>query len=233
MPLVAERHLYLIRHGHCDRGGGAGSADKAGRRSARGPGLSDTGREQAQLTAPALCGDPIDAIHCSTLRRAEETANIIAAQIPHVRVRRTRDLRECLPSVPTAFVRSQCPGLSTAEVHARLGADPAFAVEMERRFLEAAGYEAGAVERGKAQCNRAFARFFTPAARSSRHELLVAHGNILQELICRALGLDDRTWANLPAYQCGVTRVVIRGDGAMFLFSFNEVGHLPRNLRLF
>ena len=181
---MAERHLYLIRHGHYDHAGSNGKAGGAPKQGAGGPGLSGTGREQARLTAEALRDEPINAVHCSTLRRAAETAGILPAPFPNVRVRRARDLRECLPSVPTAFVQRKNPELGLVEVQNRLHTDAGFAGEMERRFLEVAGYKPGAVGRGRAQCDRAFARYFMPVARSNRHEFLVCHGNILQYLLC-------------------------------------------------
>ena len=89
-------------------------------------------RKPCTAAAGALRGEPINAVYCSTLRRAEETAGLLAAPFANVRVRRARDLRECLPSVPTAFVQSKNPELSLVEVQDRLHTDAGFAGEIER-----------------------------------------------------------------------------------------------------
>ena len=222
---MGEKYVYLIRHAEYGRG----AAETGG----GGPGLTPIGREQARLTAAALAAEPISAIHTSTLRRAEETAAAIAARFPALRVRRAHVLRECLPCVPVLFAQRQSAGLSYDLVQERLRADASFRDEMGRPFAEHGGTDPAALPRHAAQAERAFARFFTPTRRRSWHEVLVGHGNLIQYLVCRALRVDPTLWANLPARQCGVTRIVVRDDGVMFLFSHGDVGHLPRELRLF
>jgi serine/threonine-protein phosphatase PGAM5 len=82
--------LYLIRHRQYmyDATSGEGS-------------LTDLGREQARLTAQRMHMLPISAIYCSTLQRAVETADIIAAELPGVPLRRSHALCECIPCVPS------------------------------------------------------------------------------------------------------------------------------------
>lgn len=67
--------LYLIRHG-------ATAANQARPPLLQGQridqGLEPVGREQARRTAQALAGHPIEAVYSSPLRRARETAAILA-----------------------------------------------------------------------------------------------------------------------------------------------------------
>jgi alpha-ribazole phosphatase len=79
--------LILVRHGQTDwnrEGRYQGQSD---------PPLNLTGRQQAQLLADKLADRPLDAIYSSDLRRATETAQIIA-QRHGLPVRQDQRLRE-------------------------------------------------------------------------------------------------------------------------------------------
>jgi broad specificity phosphatase PhoE len=76
---VPDRILYLIRHGHYDHQNGGG--------------LSDIGRQQALASARWLRSLNVSSIHCSTLKRAEETAAIISKEFA-VTAKATDLLRE-------------------------------------------------------------------------------------------------------------------------------------------
>ncbi|MCY3024385.1 MAG: histidine phosphatase family protein [Planctomycetota bacterium] len=73
---MANRYIYLVRHGQYDT---KGPLHKLG-----GP-LTRLGRRQAQRTARCLAGLPIDAVYCSTQRRAAETARIMCRHLPRAR----------------------------------------------------------------------------------------------------------------------------------------------------
>jgi serine/threonine-protein phosphatase PGAM5 len=87
---MAARTLYFVRHGQLDP-----EAFKCDQFTA---GLTERGREQAQLTADRLRSIPATAIYSSTIGRAIETAKIIAGSFPEIEVRYTRLLWE-IPSV--------------------------------------------------------------------------------------------------------------------------------------
>ena len=84
-----ETSLYFVRHGETEynrrgivQGGGIDST------------LNETGREQARVLASRFQDTRFDAVYSSTLRRAKQTADILAT--PHEPIRRTYldDLQE-------------------------------------------------------------------------------------------------------------------------------------------
>ncbi len=98
---MTTRTLYIVRHGkhqnlEYDRQAGL-TVEQANKLDV---GLTPIGIEQAQVTARELSALPISAIHCSTLPRARETADIIAQEFPSVPLYRSLALRECIPCVP-------------------------------------------------------------------------------------------------------------------------------------
>ena len=92
---MAQRFLYLLRHGQYARNGSL-PGDSDGR-------LTMLGREQVALAAGRLAGLPITTIHHSTMRRAVETAEVVAARFPRVTLQPSALLRECIPFVPIGY----------------------------------------------------------------------------------------------------------------------------------
>ena len=221
---MAEKVLHLVRHGQYEWGGAA---------RGKGPGLTDLGREQAGYTAAALAAEPIRAIHCSTLRRAEETAAIIGERFPDLGLRRSPSLREALPCVPARFAQAESDGLDYAEALTRLRDDADFRVTVERSLASRVGVPVDIFARDRARVAQAFGRYFTGPGRADRHELLVCHGNLIRSFVCRVLHLHEEAWGSMDNYLCGITRIVLRPRGMMYLLSFNDVGHLPPHLRMF
>lgn len=189
---MGKRILYLIRHGHyftepTPSGRPAGS-------------LSPLGAEQARLTARRVRRIPFEIIHCSTLRRAMETADIIRRVRPRVPLRYAHVLRESIPILP------------------------------RRRGRISRDLRPEDIARAGARAEQALVRYFRPSRGPDRHELIVAHGNLIRYLVCRVLGVSPRAWADLGSHNCGVSMVLIRGDGNCSLVSYNDTGHLPPRL---
>ena len=66
---MAKKLVILLRHGEYD-------TSPLGT-----PSLTARGREQARISAQALKGLSIDAAHCSTMLRAQETADVAAEEL--------------------------------------------------------------------------------------------------------------------------------------------------------
>ncbi|RIH82995.1 phosphoglycerate mutase GpmB [Calidithermus terrae] len=91
---MAPRFLYLIRHGQYET---ANAPDE------RGGGLTELGKLQAQHTAERLRWLEVRCIHHSSLRRASQTARILARGFPGVPLRPSRLLWETIPVIPPGY----------------------------------------------------------------------------------------------------------------------------------
>lgn len=163
--------------------------------------LTPIGKQQAKRAAKALMGYPITAIHYSTLRRTEQTAQPIIEAFPEAKVSRARRLWECIPYVAPEY----------AELFARY--------TPEQLAADASHAEA------------AFAHYFKPTRGQDKHEVIVAHGNLIRYFVVRALGVNPAAWFNMATYNCGLSQIRVYEGHLCELVNYNEIGHLPANLR--
>jgi serine/threonine-protein phosphatase PGAM5 len=194
---MARRFLYLVRHAQYAKDDTlAGDPDGN---------LTEIGREQAALAAARLAGLPVATLHHSDLRRATETAAILALRLPSAPLRTSPLLRECITSIPPGF-------------------EPFFA-----------GVAPDVVARGGPQADEAFATYFAPLPDDAddRHEVIVCHGNLIRALVCRVLGAPRDAWIHTDIQLCGISEVTIGGPHRIVLERHNDVGHLPEQLRLY
>ena len=198
--------LYLIRHGQtphsaADCFSGASDVD-----------LADEGRRQAICLAERLAGAPIAAFYCSPLRRAVETAGLVAQ--PHG-----------LTPTPVADLREidygHWEGVTRDEVLARFGEE--YAV-WGRDPLTGA-------PRGGETGLAVLARML-PALRDivRRHPgqavAVVAHKSANRLALCGLLGLDPRTYRERLDQSPACLNVVdFSDDGRARLVLFNDVSH--------
>jgi serine/threonine-protein phosphatase PGAM5 len=91
MEIETFRTVWMLRHGQ----------ESQERTLPLGGCLTELGRNQAERTGDRLADVSFDRIVASTLHRAAETAQIVAARHPGVEIEYTKDLWECSPSVPT------------------------------------------------------------------------------------------------------------------------------------
>lgn len=83
----------------------------------------------------------------------------------------------------------------------------------------------------KARLDRVFARFFKPARGHEETDLLVCHGNVIRNMVVRAMGVDDLAWLEMSVGNASITRIRIEKDGSFKILSVGDVGHLPSNLQ--
>lgn len=176
---MGRKIIYLMRHGQA-----AYAATKP--KDVHGY-LTDLGRQQAQLAAKRLSQLPISAIYHSDLKRATETAEFIATQLPHVPLHSTALLRECIPCVPIRPI--------------------AWAVNIPPEKIQ----------ENQQRLEYIFARYFTVTGDDERHDVLVCHGNILRYLICRALQVSPQAWINADIHNCGISEVSIETGRIMLI----------------
>ena len=178
------------------------------RDEAVGRGLLPLGVAQARVTGDRLRGlpHPIDSISASPLTRARETAEVIAAELGGVgqnapRLALDPDLAECTPPTRRADIMAQ-------EKREDLSA---CSEQLERLAL------------------RQFAPL--PAGSADRHELVVAHGNVIRWLVTRALGVDVTSWLGMSIGHASLTTIAIDAKGAVRILAVGDVGHLPPGLQ--
>lgn len=171
-PYAPKRILYLVRHGNFDVEARPGDG--------LGGGLTVLGRRQARLTAKRLSQLPIDVIYHSDLRRAAETATLIAEQLPDVPLRPSRLLRECIPGLPHVFAEyfQDCPPEQ--------------------------------LERERQQAERAYQKFFKLNRRGERREVLVCHGNIIRYFLSRVMQAPASIWTGMDVRQGSVSEVELQ-----------------------
>lgn len=190
---MAVRILYLVRHGQHDQDNPSGSE--------LGGGLTPIGVKQSELTAKMFAKKPITSIHSSSLNRSEETARIIAKEIPGITIQQTDLLWECIPTMT--------PKLQ----------------------LEMPNYTISQVTQDRQRADVAFRKYFKVAKRNDRHDIVVCHGNLIRYFITLVLKAEPDSWVRMDLCNCGVTQILIQPDGDMALLCHNDWSHLPKELR--
>jgi len=219
---MAQRYLYLVRHGQKDH-----TQDGL---DTLGGGLTALGREQAEFTAQRLAGLPINMIHTSSLRRAAQTAGIIALHFPEAPVKPARVLWECIPFMPKKFV--QWYQEHAAELESGKARIPHPYLQWLNIFPHTIPFEK--IEAGFRQAERAYARYFKPVrGANDRHEMIICHGNLIRYFVARALGAPPESWVHSDIANCGLSEVIVASDGTTMLIAHNDTGHLPDGKRTF
>ena len=159
------------------------------------------GVKQSELTAKVLARRPITAIHTSSLNRAEETARIIAKEIPGTTIQPTDLLWECIPTMT-----------------------PKLQLEMPNYTLSQSAQD-------KQRAEVAFRKYFKVAKRNDRHDIIVCHGNIIRYFVALILKAEADSWMRMDLCNCGITQVLIQPEGDMAILCHNDWSHLPKELR--
>ncbi|MEU7654765.1 histidine phosphatase family protein [Micromonospora taraxaci] len=204
---MVTRLLYLARHAEQDLTGLSSAATEE-----PDSGLSERGRQQATLLGKRLRDRRFAAVHHGPLRRAAQTAELIATSLPEVPVYETELAGDHLPhdTDPT-------------------GLPPAYAT-----FL--AQFTAAQRADGPRVTAAAVRRFAGPAAEVTVgdepvRELVVTHTFLIGWLVRHALDAPERRWLGLNSHNAGLTVIRYSPSGPPNLLAVNDVAHLPPELR--
>lgn len=197
MPPAATRYLYLARHGEA-------LPDESG--------LSDTGRQQAILLGERLRARPITAVHHGPLPRAQQTAQLVAAQLDGVSLACSPAAGDYVPYIP--------------ERHEL----PTGGAEVFLRFLEPVTAEEAA--EGRELAEKAREQFVGPVAGDTdRHELVVTHNFLVAWLVRQALDAPAWRWLGLNFGHAALTVIRYAPGFPPTLLTYNDMSHLPPELR--
>jgi broad specificity phosphatase PhoE len=167
---MSQRHIYVVRHGQRLPGIG---------KDRLGLGITETGKIQAEFTGERFKKVPVNIIHYSTLRRASETAKIIAQSNPHVRMLGSKLLWECIPYLPVDFItwyKINRGRISSDSITTPIQMAPWMGLWSPDTPWEI-------IENGFTQAQQAWRHFFRPS-REERHEIPVPR-NILRYFMVR------------------------------------------------
>ncbi|WP_369386607.1 histidine phosphatase family protein [Streptomyces sp. CG1] len=171
--------------------------------------LTDAGYKQADLLGERLAGLPIDAVWHSALPRAVASAHEIARHLPGAPVAEAAELIDHVPYVPNAD-------------------------EMPRAwagFFD--GFDEGEAASGQRTAEALVARFTKAPERTEpdSHEVLVTHAYPIAWLVRDALQAPPTRWLGLDSANTGLTVIEYRAGLSPTLVMFNDMSHLPGDLR--
>ena len=178
------------------------------RDEAVGRGLLPLGVAQARLAGDRLRALPFafDSIVASPLTRARETAEVIADELSAGRADAGKididpDLAECTPPTRRSDI-------------------------MEREKAED-------LAACRAQLERLAERLLVPVAPpgGDRHELVVAHGNVIRWLVTRALDVDRAAWLGMSIGHASITVLSVDAKGMVRVIAVGDVGHLSPGMQ--
>lgn len=171
--------------------------------------LTDIGREQAQLLGRRLAHLPVDTVWHSPLPRAAGSARELAAQLrPETPVAEAPELVDHVPYVPAPE-------------------------ETPRAWLPFFdGYEPVEAAAGNRIAHSLTARFAVPPEHGDDvHDVLVTHSYPIAWLVRHALDAPPARWLSLDSANAALTVIEARPGLPLSLTMFNDMSHLPADLR--
>jgi probable phosphoglycerate mutase len=169
--------------------------------------LTNIGRRQASLLGERLATIPVDAVWHSPLPRAVATAQALARHLPRVAVVEAAELIDHVPYVPSP---TETP--------------PAWAA-----FFD--GYDDEAAS-GHRLAQALVTRFTTVNSEGvDTHEVLVTHAFQIAWLVRHALDAPPPRWLGLNSANTALTVIECRVGLPPALVMFNDMSHLPPDLR--
>lgn len=188
--------LVLVRHGE--------PARDLTPEEAVDPGLSATGREHAERVAAALAHEQFSALYTSPMRRAVESAAVLAAMIGTEPIVED-DLAEFDQGSVYLHFEDMAEG-SPYELYLRGDLSP----------------WGTTAEKFTSRVDEAFARIV--AAHPGGRVLVVSHGGVHNAFLGSVLGIPDLHFHE-PSY-AGISRVRVSRAGLRTIVSMNETAHL-------
>lgn len=201
--------LILVRHGE--------SESNAGLSPSKDSALTLLGLEQAARAGQALAGAGIERLYCSPMQRALQTGAVLGAALnlrPH--------------AWPELAEQGLCwaeSGLPRSEIIRR------FPMAVLPPEVDEAGWARHwpgetAVESSVRMAGVA-AQLRRLAAESGQHRAaMVIHGGSGSQLIRHLMQVAPEANVYFDHQNCGITRIVIREDGAVVLAKLNDLSHM-------
>ena len=186
---TATRHLILIRHGQYNLEG-VGDAERK---------LTPLGRQQATLTGKRLkaLGLKLDKINRSSMTRAMETADLIAAELD----------ADIPLGDPDDILREGYP----IKPEPQGGWHPDFQAHTDGARIEASF--------------RKYFHRAEPEQKEDSYELVVCHANVIRYFVCRALQVDPAAWLRISLKHASLTWVTISPAGNVSMRCIGDAGH--------
>lgn len=171
--------------------------------------LTDTGKEQARLLGKRLAHLPIDAVWHSPLPRAADSAQQLNIFLTGAAaVSEAAELIDHVPYVPTP---EETP--------------PSWVP-----FFD--GYDPDEAAAGHRIAESLTARFAAaPAQDADVHEVLITHSYPIAWLIRDALDAPPVRWLGLNSANAALTVIEYRPSAPASITTFNDMNHLPPQLR--
>jgi broad specificity phosphatase PhoE len=182
------------------------------------PLLSELGRTQAAALAGLLSEQEVDVVVCSSMRRAMETAEIIAS--PHGLARIVRP-----EFVEIQSYRDVAPGVNPQTL-----VDPDEWAAREQAFYRQVMWDHMFFGEGSTEFRTRIRGAIETLVTDfeGQHVVLVSHGGVINAVISEILKIEDDMFF-LPSH-CSISRVWIKGD-IRRVHSINESQHLHDGIR--
>lgn len=189
------RTIVFVRHGQYDR-----NPEK----------LTALGRTQAKLVAKSLKSLKPLKLYCSTMPRAQETAQIIGAAV------------QLSPRSRAFFREGILPG--TVDFFNLISNSSS---KTEKTVIKKK------MKSAKQNADKAFKYLFDRSVRGAPCEIVVAHGNVIRYWVCKALKIDEKKWTSLDVIHSSITTIRIDDKGHCVLLGFSDCGHLPHKMKTY
>lgn len=219
---LTTRHILLVRHGQYEQQYNNDSqriltplgrlqAEYTGERLARM--LHCTAKGNENDIHPSHCR--LKAMHVSGMKRAQETADIIASHLK-------ADHNVCFRTSPENLLNEGFPA-------------PIIPI---RHDLGSISSQASAIEESSERIEAAFQKYIHRSTNEDsdtdhEFEIIVCHANVIRYFLLRALQLPPEAWLRLSLFNCSISYLMILPDGTVSARMVGDTGHIPYSATTF